>query len=778
MLGRIAFVLAAGASVLPMGGVAAAQDTPEEEIVVTAQRRSELLREVPQSVTAITDETLERLQADGFDDYVSRVPGMVATGDQPGNSRLVLRGLNNEGVGAAVGVYVDETPFGSSTGLVNGAALAADIDPFDIAQVEVLRGPQGTLYGANSLAGLIKFVTRDPSSDGYEFRVRTTGEMTEDGAESWAVRAAANIPLGDQAGLRISGFQRETGGFIDAFVDTNLNDAFDPGEPVAEDINPTEASGGRATFLLNATDSLSIRLSATTQDIDSRNDSTIQYLSPGPDYTVEGPRYGDLLRLGSDAIPSRYNTAYRIYNGTVNWDLGWASLISSTSYGELDQRNTQTQGDLRLDVDVLQDKLSQELRLASPNAPEGLEWQIGLFYTQEDGLIDQFADATTFANNNMALLQFLTGLTAAEILDQANDGRGQLISEYEEHAAFGEVTYHFTPQFDITAGARIAENEQVFNQIGTNSLISSLVVGIIPSGGPTIAEEDVTTWSLSARWRPSDETMFYARAATGFRPGGPNIVLPGSTVIPATYGSDSTTNYELGVKTDLFGGMLRLDAAIFHIDWEDIQLLVSELSSTTGEDFSGNANGDTAVSEGLEWAATLRPSDGLSVVWTGALTDAHLTADVVGAGIRALDGDTLPFTPEFSTSLDIDYEWTIFGDTTAYIGVGARYVGEQRSNFASSLTLGPPILPVETPLVSPESLRQLRLSSFATFDLRSGLEFDNNVTLELFVRNVGDERGPVRANPAGPDFPPADAAFTAGTVLRPRTVGVTLTAEF
>src|SRR5262245_42870147 len=293
MFGRFALALVASASMLPLASPAAAQNAnTEEEIVVTAQKREELLRDVPQSVTAVTDETLERLQADSFDDYVGRVPGMVATGEQAGNSRLVLRGLNNEGIGAAVATYVDETPFGSSTGLVNAAALALDLDPFDIERVEVLRGPQGTLYGANSMAGLIKFVTRDPSFDAYELRVRATGESTDGGDESWAVRAAGNIPLGDHAGLRISGFQRSTGGFIETVQDLNRNVAVHPGQPLSYDTNSLDTSGVRATFLLQATDDLSIRLSATTQDVESADFGSIPYnVTPGPNRQVAGPTH-------------------------------------------------------------------------------------------------------------------------------------------------------------------------------------------------------------------------------------------------------------------------------------------------------------------------------------------------------------------------------------------------------------------------------------------------------------------------------------------------------
>ena len=187
MRGRNALRLAVSASLLSVAGLAPAQQVEVqrlEEIIVTAQKREERLRDVPQSVTALTAQSIERLQVNDFSDYVTRVPGLTADTSQPGSTRLTLRGLNAGGVASTIGTYVDETPFGSSSGLANGAVLAPDLDPFDVERIEVLRGPQGTLYGASTLGGLLKFVTRAPSPEELEFRVQATGESTEDGDES------------------------------------------------------------------------------------------------------------------------------------------------------------------------------------------------------------------------------------------------------------------------------------------------------------------------------------------------------------------------------------------------------------------------------------------------------------------------------------------------------------------------------------------------------------------------------------------------------------------
>jgi outer membrane receptor protein involved in Fe transport len=711
MLGRFAFALVASASMLPM--TAYAQDvTDSDEVVVTAQKREERLRDVPQSVTAITEESLERLQANSFVDYAGHVPGLSVTGGQPGNSRVTLRGLNTGGVASTVGIYVDETPFGSSTSLVNAAELALDLDPYDIQRIEVLRGPQGTLYGANTLGGLIKFVTAAPEPG--EFFGRATGgvETTEGGESSWTARAMVNVPLGDQAALRFSALRRSEGGFIDnAMLGT-------------EDVNGVETNGWRAAFLLNATDNLTIRLSAQSQDIDSDTIDSVAY------YPTLEPVAGDTDQFSPFGVFSE--VTYRIFNGTIDWDLGWASLTSSTSYSELDQHHLED-GTLAfglpsyLDEVIPQDRFTQEVRLAS-NGDGPLEWLIGGFYTKENGLLDQ-----------EVFLGYPPGIPI--------NFTATIDSEYNETAVFGGVTYHFTPQFDVAIGARYASNEQSMVQGGT---------GV--SNGTQESSDDAFTYSIAPRWRLSDRTMFYARLATGYRPGGPNIFgLP--TIIPPTFSPDETVNYEVGVKTDLIDGVLRLDAAAFRIDWSDIQLLVFDGA------VAGNANGGGAQTQGVEWTATWTPSDALTIAWSGAYTDAQLTDDTDPIVVGGADGDPLPYAPEWASTLDVNYEWTVFGDATANVGGAWRYVGEQSNDF-----------PGVNGFLN--GVSQQELPSYNIVDLRGGVDFDT-FTVQLFARNVTDERAITQFGGVGATLPDVPLNPNGGAILvRPRTVGVSLSARF
>jgi iron complex outermembrane recepter protein len=709
MIGRFTLALVASASMLPLA--AQAQEvTQSDEIVVTAQKREELLRDVPQSVTAVTGETLERLQANSFEDYAGHVPGLAVTGGQSGNSRITLRGLNTGGVASTVGTYVDETPFGSSTSLVNAAALALDLDPFDVQRIEVLRGPQGTLYGANTLGGIIKFVTTAPDPSGFSARAGGSFESTEGGDTSWAARGMVNLPLGDQAAVRISGLRRSEGGYVD-----------DPGRGV-EDVNGVETEGWRAAFLANVTEDLTLRLSAQSQDIDSDNTDTVAYFQDPLE-----PVAGDTDQFSPFDV--RSEVSYLILNGTIDWDLGFASLVSSTSYSELEQHHLEDGGPgsgIFLVEDIPSDKFTQEVRLAS-NGEGPLEWLLGAFYTTENGLLDQEIFAGTPPGT-------VTGFTAS------------IDSEYTERAVFGGITYHFTPQFDVAVGARYAENEQSMVQGGT----------AVANGGEE-SSDDAITYSVAPRWRVNDQTMIYGRVSTGYRPGGPNILgLP--SVIPATFDPDSTINYEVGVKTDLIDGTLRLDVSAFQIEWSDIQLLVFDGA------VSGNANGGGAESQGIEWAATLTPSDALTVVWSGAYTDTQLTDDTDPIVVGGFAGDPLPYAPEWTSTVDVNYEWTVFGDAVANIGGAWRYVGEQSTGFPG---VGGFFFGAE----------QIELPSYHLVDLRTGVDF-GAYAVNLFAKNVTDERAVTQFGGYGQTAPNTPELNGGAVLVRPRTIGVSLTANF
>src|SRR3954470_8778097 len=254
-----------------------ATNANSEQIVITAQKRPQVLLDVPQSITVVSGKTLEAQHANSFQDYLKLVPGLQLDQSTQGQGRLILRGVNTGGVASAVGVYVDETPFGSSSGLVNGAVLAGDFDTFDVNRIEVLRGPQGTLYGASSLSGVLRFVTNPPSTDRFAARGRVGIESVKDGDLGYLGNLMVNVPIGQAIAFRASGSYRKDGGFIDSPGTTNP-DLF--GFPITSDsarnINGSKSYGGRASLLFKPSPALSIRLSAIAQNIKADAASLIE----------------------------------------------------------------------------------------------------------------------------------------------------------------------------------------------------------------------------------------------------------------------------------------------------------------------------------------------------------------------------------------------------------------------------------------------------------------------------------------------------------------------
>jgi iron complex outermembrane recepter protein len=327
-------------------------------------------------------------------------------------------------------------------------------------------------------------------------------------------------------------------------------------------------------------------------------------------------------------------------------------------------------------------------------------------------------------------------------------------STYEEFALFGNATWHVTDRFDLSLGARWSDNDQDAAQ---NVLI---VLPILPGGqieqnfDNLSSSESPFTWSFSPRYEFTDTTSAYLRVATGFRPGGPNVLPPNSGA-PATYDSDELTNYEVGIRTGNESGSFTLDVAAFFLDWEDIQLF------QVVNNFGVNANGGTAESKGIEFTATANVTEGLSLTLTGTYTDAELTEDTDPDLVGGFDGDRLPFVPELTLALGGDYEWSAFGDATAYVGGLVAYTSDRLADFGNRVD----------PL-DPTSARR-EADAYTTLDLRTGILWDK-WSIELYGKNVTDEEGITDINAPG-IYPNGAAAVS---IIRPRTIGLALGVRF
>ncbi len=748
-------------------GVAAA-DTPQapiaqegastslEEVIVTAQKREQSLGEIPMSITVLGGTLLERQQAFDFEDMTALIPGFSIVSSTPGVTRITLRGINTGGVASTVGVYFDEVPFGSSTALANGAVLSGDFDTFDMNRVEVLRGPQGTLYGASSMGGVIKYVPNQPDIYVFEGSAKIGLEDIKDGGIGYNATGYVNVPLSETFALRASAFYREREGYVDTIGGNPLPSLTQPGvniidgTMVEKGINANETSGGRLQALFQPNDDLSINLTAMFQSIDA-DDATLQLA----DADTLKPLYPNpVLDRYQDAFNT---TSYDVYSANINWKFSdWASLESITGYGEFEQK-TRSDADvaanvtggpplsslvsliLGMPVGIVQeqvtstDKFTQEFRLISAES-NNFEWLAGLYYTDEDSQIYQNLPA-------------LVANTETPVAGLAPTATVYLNSTYEEIAAFGNATWFVTDRFEMSFGARQSKNDQNVSQTVEGFLVGVPPGVVVATGGKS--SESPFTWSFSPRYELDENSSLYFRVATGFRPGGPNVLPPGvPDSVPAQYDADSLTNYELGYKMGTADGRFALEVAAFYIDWEDIQL------TAVVENFGVNVNGGTAISKGVEFSSSFAATDALTFAFNGAYTDAYLTAE---AGAAGEDGDPLSYVPEWSFGLSGEYEWNLSSGSTAYFGGTLGYMGDR---------------PIGRFLPSSNGEIQY-LGDYATLFLHAG--FDTGKWFyEIYAKNITDENA-VQAVGTG------NIAWTGNVeigFLQPRTIGATAGIRF
>jgi outer membrane receptor protein involved in Fe transport len=723
--------LLVGAAIAALGAPAVslaadgAPATAVEELIVTANKREENLRDVPQSVTAIGGDLLQLRRAVQFEDYVNLVPGMNLVSSQPGSTRLMLRGVNTGGVSATLATYVDETPYGSVTGLANGAILTPDLDTFDMQRIEVLRGPQGTLYGASSLGGVLKFVTKAPDPGGYAGRIEVEGQDTKSASAGGSIKGLVNVPLGLRAAVRASAYYTDRPGFID-----------DPRRG-ATDVNDTTLRGGRIELLVNPTDAFTVRLSAVAQAL--RNDGAA--IMDVNRLTLD-PLYGDLTQ--SRTFSSTSDIDYRIYNLTADYDLGFANLTSATSFGTIRQ-NALVDGTAQLggvvtsifgqplgvsvSSDLDQEKFTQEVRLASP--AQTFEWLVGAFYTKEDNELDQVLSGISLTNPPAVA----TGRGGLQTVS--------LLSDYEEYAVFANVDYHVTEQFDVTVGARYSKNEQDVVQRNGGPLS-----GPTPSVFPGSSSEKVFTFAVAPKYKINESATIYARVAKGYRPGGPNALNPLTpAAVPRTFDSDSSINWEAGVKADFLERRVAVEVTAFYIDWDRLQLL----ANVGG--FGVNTNGGAAKSTGVETSVTVVPATGLTIIANGAYTDAQLTKDT-GALLGGKKGQRLPYSALTSGALSANYEYPLADDVSVFVGGALRFTGRRRSDFNAAFG-------------------QTSLPSYTVIDVQAGVDW-KNFRAQVFAKNLGDERGILSFGGIGST---PNGGVQAG-LIRPRTIGVALSASY
>ncbi len=695
------------------------------EIVVTANKRTEPLQQVPSSVSAVSGEAIEQAGSSRLGDILASTPGVTLKGSgYPGRNALVIRGISSGAsqAGASVGVYVDDTPIGSSTVFSIAANLTPDIDPYDLARVEILRGPQGTLYGANTLGGLLKFVTRAPDLDNFEVGGRLQASTTA-GDESVLIGARVNLPVvTDRLAIRASGSFRRDAGWIDNLATGN------------RDVNASRTTSGRAALALHPDDRFAVKLNYLYQKIDA----------DGPGYVEVGrnmqPLSGDLTQRTLLKEPS--DTLFHVVSGTASYDFGGVELSAITSYAysrsgarrdsSLDfQPLLGITNPIALDIESTTKKFTEEVRLAS-DANKPLSFIAGAFFTNEDSSYRQSLSATNADGSVAASSPFARAL------------RNNQVSNYKEYAVFGNITYIVSPLFDVTLGARYSKNDQhvQFQRSGLFGNPSN------PTGTSIVNNEssdEVTTYLANARLHLAKDKMLYVRVASGYRPGGPRNFPP--VAIPPGIASqflpDQVWNYEAGLKSKWLDGAVTLNLAAFRIDWEDIQL------TQTISGFSLFSNGGRARSQGVELEMDLRPAPGFLVRYNAAYTDAKLRDSTASLGARA--GDAIPYIPKWSVGVDASYRFGVSDRWDLSFGAAYQLQDERASGFSLDAA-------------------RIALPSYDTVDLRAAALSTDGFEVTAFVRNLGNTRGYLNSEATG--------AIYRAAIIQPRTVGVGVSKSF
>jgi iron complex outermembrane receptor protein len=744
---------------------ATSEKTGLTEIIVTAQKREERQQDVPISMTVLNPQALVENGQNRLVDYFALVPGLSLSNDAyfGGTQYLSIRGLSTGyNQNPTVATVVDDVPVVGSLQTNNGMTNSPDLDPSDLSRIEVLKGPQGTLYGANSIGGVIKYVTVDPSTSAFSGRIEGGGVDILDGGLGYSIRGAANIPVSDTFAVRVSAFHRDDPGYIDNLTTGEHN------------INSADVSGGHFAALWRPSDNFSVKVSALIQQ-DSGNASIINSNSAGQ-FTQ-----GDLNVTGLPGTLKYYN-ADQIYSANVNWKLGNVDIASVTGYvvnrGQnwaddtayfggtaYDCAHEQFPGKCQLpagaasgilgapsEIDVTVRKISQELRISS-SVGTWLDWRIGGFYTHEDS---PNANIYTIYSSDPT-----TGAISADLYTAT----GATLT-YSEFAALADFTVHIADRFEVEAGGRESWDSQRFQTTITGAGTYAFTGSILPSIGPlTKADDSDFTYRVAPKFTISPNLMAYASVATGFRVGGPNsAAYIGNAVaagVPTSFQPDQTTNYELGIKGKSFEGKLTFGAAAYYVDWKNIQITVTRYLA--GQPFTYTINGGRAKSEGAEFFVETHPIVGLTIGVTGSYDDAALTQDLpAGSQAYGLKGNQLPYSARFSGGLTVNQDIPLWSGWVGFVGGSVNYVDKRPYEFTAPPAPGAAAPP------------RLEFPAYAQSNLRTGAH-NRSWLVNLYLNNVANKRGIVGIGGNG-SAGSTDGYYT--SVIQPRTLGVTVGKTF
>ena len=763
---------------------------PLSAIVVTATLREQELADVPFSIAAPTASQLRERGADNIESIAANVAGFSVQNLGPGQSQVAIRGASagqiardQPGVKEQVGAYLDDSPISLSL-------FTPDLDLFDVSRVEVLRGPQGTLFGSGSLAGTVRYISNQPELGVTSTFGEVGGNWIHGGNAGGNIKLGANVPLGERAAGRVVGYHNQLAGYMDAVQ---------PDRSIDENVNTGRRTGVRAALKLAPTDKLTVvpRLLYQTVRMDGWNRIDAFNILANP-YTTSRPPVTLGERQHFIQIPEPFTDDFLLGDLNLRYDVGRVNLTSITSYTTRDILVVRDAGALTASITggsiglpervytldaPLDDKtdvsvFTQEVRLAGGTGGRA-RWLIGGFYStnnREYGqslMVSGFQAATNIPTRGMRARQ-------DELF------YSDLAYDLKQRALFGEATVSATPKLDLTAGLRYysfdEDREQVFDGIFANDNTGTALVSV-----PGSTKSDGFAPRFIASFKPTDALTFNAQVARGIRLGGINdplnVPLCTAQDLATFRGRDSwrdetAWNYEIGAKSQWMGGRASLNVSAFHMDIRDLQLIVTAGSCSSRLVF----NVPKAVSNGAEFELAVAPSQFFDFAVSATLNDSELRSTLtstnaqgqssVVAGIQ--EGNRLPSVPKLQASAAATFRRPLAmgqGFLTATVQhVGSRYTqiddhvpgtGTVNLNSFAPNTIGRP-LTASTFTFDP------LLPAYNLANVRVGLS-RANWEAALFVNNITDERAFLAL-----DRERGLRARVGYLTNQPRTFGVTL----
>jgi len=763
-----------------------------EEIVVTATKKTENLQDIAGNIQAITESDLKKAQVVNMEDYAKLIPAMSYVNYTPGTGKIYFRGIADDN-GTFISeessaLYIDEQP-------VTQAGMAVDVRMVDIARIEALAGPQGSLYGSSAQSGAIRIITNKPDTSEFAasvdmtLRASATSPRNED---SWDISGMVNVPISDNFAIRAVGFTAEDGGYVDviegvsARFGLNKNTDFNP-SVVREDVNTFKTSGGRIFGKWDTDDGyIMAGLSAQNNSADG--------------YNYFDQSKGDLQRVSFFDEPR--DDDWTQLSLTIEKDLGFAKLISATSYFDRDvfyvnDRTTysmyfgtfcyyyngyastsrycfQPVGTSYAYNDVpgwqtlvqWNESKTQEFRLS--NQSDDLDWVLGLFYQErEEGwdfetMTVDYRNSLGYANQMASVATYLPDRLPVAPTDVwwASYDR----TTWETMAVFGEVNYRFNEKVELTVGGRFFDREADKKYWVENPKGALTADGVLPKNKRDNESNSDFVPKVSIKYNINDDMMVYALYSEGYRPGGVNRGRSSAPIYPDKYDADFLLNTEIGFKSTLADGNVRLNVTYFTMDWENYQIELvdpSNLPCNTAGAYPAPACGQPwqkvvanlgdATSSGLQLEVLAAINDSTEIGWNSQWGDSKTNTELADGSAPA--GSRLPQVPEFKANLWIDKSFNLsaLGGTEGFARASLSYTGDTVS------------------AVQPDySYNQ---ASFTIADVKVGIMGDD-WELDIFVNNLTDERAEIAVNDWYFDFFFGNARQYTN---RPREMGIRYT---